>query len=497
MTGRPPPQCLGYTRRILALVLPMLGCHEVASKPAEGDDTSAPSLAAQLWAELDDPSEFILPAMPTDGDFSAFPQDPKNPITTEKVVLGRELFFEPGLAAIPWHEGGYHRFSCASCHDPLASFGSGTAVGRGFGEGGTGDLANRVVQDIYLEDPADLDICRLNEMRVMNVAWRGPRGGWEGMLDGVDPSLPGVSPNHLIETGYSGMEGFVYGVLDQHRMWGQDEPTPHGSVVYQNGSAAALAYAPLYAAAFPDIPEADRYTKTNTALAIGAFVRTITASEAPFQQFLRLPPGTETDLPMSDEALAGAVLFFGEGRCVQCHSGPALSGEGYAVLGNRYTNDTDLLPIETPPEGDTGNPGTAWVGKTVADYMNAVLLYPDKANLGRALVTETASDIGAFAIVSVYGAGDPNQHRWGHGGWHDSLESFLKFKVGEHDDAEVDPMLVENRSPVLSHSGGDTLTDEQIHQIAVFVEEGLQDTTLDARYGRHVSLAGLPTPNND
>lgn len=501
---------MSLSRPVLVLVavatwLPLsAGCSHPEGTPGETGgalDTgspSTPSLAAQLWALIGDPEPFIIPASPTEGDdLSVFPADPKNPLTLAKIALGKELFFETGLAANPWHEGGYHSFSCASCHDPRAAFGSGTAIGRGFGEGGMGDLEDRVVRDVYLENPADLDICRLNEQRSMNVAWHGERSGWEGMMDSLDPTLPGVPPNKLLEAGYSGVESFTYGVLDQHRIWGEDEAIPHGSVLYQDGSETALAYKALYDAAFPELAEGDRINKSTTSLALAAFARTVTSSEAPFQQFLRLPPGTETDLPMSDEALAGAVLFFSEGRCIQCHNNRTLGGTGFAVTGARYANDADPLPIEQPAEGDTGNPGNAWVDQSIADYMNAVLLHPEKANLGRALVTFDDADIGAFAIPPLYGAGNPHQHRWGHGAWHSTLEAFLTFKVGAYDLQELDPSLAERRSPILAGATYAPLTEDQIHLLATFVREGLEDTTLEARYGQYTSLAGLPTPNND
>ena len=46
------------------------------------------------------------------------------------------LFFEPGLAAADPRSPGFQEASCATCHSPAASFGSGTQVGRGIGAGG-------------------------------------------------------------------------------------------------------------------------------------------------------------------------------------------------------------------------------------------------------------------------------------------------------------------------------------------------------------------------
>ena len=58
-------------------------------------------------------SYFILP---DSKDFANIPQDPKNPITEEKIALGNLLFFETGLALAPIHAIGEQSFSCGSCH---------------------------------------------------------------------------------------------------------------------------------------------------------------------------------------------------------------------------------------------------------------------------------------------------------------------------------------------------------------------------------------------
>lgn len=53
------------------------------------------------------------------------PQD--NPTTTEKIALGRQLFFDPRLS-------GDNRMSCATCHLPEKAFGDGVALSKGDGD---------------------------------------------------------------------------------------------------------------------------------------------------------------------------------------------------------------------------------------------------------------------------------------------------------------------------------------------------------------------------
>jgi len=64
-------------------------------------------------------SHFILP---DSDDYSNIPQDSHNPITAEKVRLGKMLFFETGIALESNKEAGKHTYSCASCHVPSAGF---------------------------------------------------------------------------------------------------------------------------------------------------------------------------------------------------------------------------------------------------------------------------------------------------------------------------------------------------------------------------------------
>src|SRR5581483_6184533 len=61
----------------------------------------------------------------------AIPSPPANPLTAEKVALGKQLFFDKQLSA----DG---TLSCASCHDPKRGFADGLAVARGIhGANGT------------------------------------------------------------------------------------------------------------------------------------------------------------------------------------------------------------------------------------------------------------------------------------------------------------------------------------------------------------------------
>ncbi len=74
--------------------------------------------------------------MPTDSRLDELPQDPSNPITPEKIMLGKMLFHDTGLGLDGNSPSRAATWSCASCHHHAAGFKSGIA--QGIGEGGEG-----------------------------------------------------------------------------------------------------------------------------------------------------------------------------------------------------------------------------------------------------------------------------------------------------------------------------------------------------------------------
>jgi cytochrome c peroxidase len=74
--------------------------------------------------------------LPESDDFSAIPQDPLNPLSFDKVVLGQKLFHEPMMGTIPKNPDAMYTYSCASCHHSAGGFQA--CVQQGLGEGGLG-----------------------------------------------------------------------------------------------------------------------------------------------------------------------------------------------------------------------------------------------------------------------------------------------------------------------------------------------------------------------
>ena len=83
---------------------------------------------ALAWAEK--------PPIPAGLD-GYLPVPDANPLTTEKVALGRKLFFDTRLS----RDG---TVSCATCHDPQTAFTDKRALGAGIGAGAGALIGSQV-----------------------------------------------------------------------------------------------------------------------------------------------------------------------------------------------------------------------------------------------------------------------------------------------------------------------------------------------------------------
>lgn len=149
-------------------------------------------------------SFFVLPHS---HDYSNIPQDPLNPITKEKVQLGKLLFHETATGGNPKMDMMKSTYSCASCHQSSAGFSSGLRqgigeCGVGFGNKGEGRTVNTSV-------PIDsIDAQPIRSPTVLNVAyqdvmlWNGQFGG-TGTNEGTEASWDGIEENFM---GFEGVE---------------------------------------------------------------------------------------------------------------------------------------------------------------------------------------------------------------------------------------------------------------------------------------------------
>ncbi len=384
---------------------------------------------------------------PDSENYSALPnQDPANPVTREKVELGRLLFFETGLAQIPLSSNCYETYSCSSCHLPTAGFLPGRIQGIADGAGGYGYNGEfRYIRTGYTEEDLDAQGTRpmnpMNSGYSTNTLWSGAFGA-TGVNIGTEEHWTGLAEvNH---TGYMGLEAQNIEAFSLHRLDINDHVLDD------------YAYRELFDKAFPDFEENKRYSATTTSFALGAFLRSFLANKAPFQDWLK---GDSEALTIDQKE--GAMLFFGKARCYSCHSGPAFNSMNFHALG-------------TPDMYESGGLNTG------AD---------DPRNLGRGMFTGQEEDMHKFKVPQLYNLKDYAMYF--HGSSKTSLREVIDFKMKAQSE---NPHVIDNRLSSLFYPV--ELTEEEISQLIDFLSNGLYDPHTK-RYVPESLPSGNCFPNND
>ncbi|MBR9915397.1 MAG: cytochrome-c peroxidase [Algicola sp.] len=369
--------------------------------------------------------------LPTTNDLSLIPSDFNNPITEEKVALGKLLFHETGLATNPNMEGGMNTYSCASCHHADAGFQSG--IIQGIGEGGTGfglHGEGRIKDALYQD--ADLDVQPIRSPSVLNVAyqdvmlWNGQFGG-VGTNEGTEAGWTVGTPKETNTLGFEGVETQAIAGIDVHRL------------VIDYDFIFNSEYKVLFDAAFPGTEPEECYTKINAALAIAAYERTLLPNQAPFQRWLN---GDEA--AMDADQIEGARLFFDEAKCFTCHSGPGLNGMDFHALGMK-----DL-------EGE--------------NVFNAI---DDATKRGRGGFTGNPEDDYKFKTPQLYNLKDVGF--FGHGGSFQTVRDVVVYKNNAvKENTNVPEVALSSEFTPLN------LTEDQIDLITLFLKAALYDNKQNA-----------------
>jgi len=432
----------------------------MTSLQAADKSNSASNRRSQLSIKLHDQLEihggtsaFMLPK---DGDFASIPQDPNNPITTDKVDLGKFLFHETAVGTDTPALDRVETYSCATCHHADAGFKSGIA--QGIGDGGSGfakqgskrRLAKGLNPAADDGDPAKPDFQPVTSPAALNAAyqdvmlWDGALGSRPGSVNASIANFENAGPPGLKvnEFGLSGLETQVLAGTKVHRLRFDSH-----SILQSNTQ-----YEVLYDAAFPSgttgaIPEGSSVTPESlgAAKAIAAYERTILANEAPFQKWLH---GNKN--AMNTNQLNGALLFFGKANCVSCHTGPALSSRIDAseneMFFNVGFNDLDTRKsnvLGTVPEGVTRGRGN-FTGKPEHNYK--------------------------FKIPQLYNLADADVY--GHGASFKSVKQVLKYKNNGVPQRRETDNLANEFQPL-------NLSNKELKDLEDFLLSGLRDPNLD------------------
>jgi cytochrome c peroxidase len=220
------------------------------------------------------------------------PVPPNNPLTEERIALGRRLFFDSGLS----RDGAV---SCASCHQPEKAFTDGRVVSLGVGNQAT----------------------RRNAPTLLNCAY-GTSMFWDGRVATLEDQalIPLTNPREMGST--------LEAVLDR-----------------LNG---ATAYRALFKAAFG----AEQVTPARLAEALAAYQRTLVAANSPYDRYVLLKDETA----LSEHARRGLGLFRSKARCAHCHEGELFTDQRFHNTGVSWGKEPlDLGRYEhTRREGDQG-----------------------------------------------------------------------------------------------------------------------------------------------
>ena len=208
-----------------------------------------------------------------DKDNLIIPKD--NPLTKEKIELGKLLFFDKRLSQ-------NNSIACASCHMPALAFTDGQPVSTGI---------HRFQG-------------RRNAPTAINRAFSSAQF-WDGRAPTLEDQSVGpfVSP---VEHGFRN----------------------HDELVAKLNTIEG--YKKRFQAVF-----GGSITTKKIGKAIASFQRTLMSGNSPYDQFAS--GGNENAL--SQTAQRGAQVYFGKGRCLFCHSGANFTDEGFHNLGVDWDKD--------------------------------------------------------------------------------------------------------------------------------------------------------------
>ena len=417
----------------------LAGCD--AGMKEEVDD---PALNEQLEAliTLDGQRRLENFQLPDSDDFARIPQDPRNPLTTEKVLLGKLLFHDAALSQDARLESSRGTWSCATCHHAQAGYQAGRQ--QSMGDGGSGWGVNGEGRRPDPRYPLrDVDTPPLRSPSALNGAyqrvlmWSGGAGA-NGPNEGTDSFWNTENVTRANHFGYDGLETQAILALDNHRMGNTERSLVASHPTYQA----------LWDQVFPDQPVSDELT----GLAIGAFERTLLANKAPFQRWLR----GET-AAMTSQEKRGALGFFGPSACSDCHTGPALSSMAFYSLGMNDMAGPDVF----------NQPGE---------------------QLGRGEFLRTGEADFAFKVPQLYNLID--SPFMGHGGTFTSVRDVVEYYRIGIPEKNLPPGTVTDQFHALD------LTPSEVDDLVAFLENALRDPDLD-RYVPESVPSGSCIPAND
>lgn len=212
----------------------------------------------------------LKPAFPPLGSLPPVPVPADNPMSPEKIELGKMLFWDSRLS-------GDASSPCVVCHEPAKGWGDGAELSRGY----PGTIHWR------------------NSQTVLNSAYYN-KLFWEGSVTSLEAQAPAAA------------EGGVAGNGDPALM------------------EMRLRFIPEYVERFKKVFGAEWPRITHAWQAVAAFQRTL-VSDAKKVPFDRYAIGDKNAL--TDAQKRGMQLYHGKAGCIACHNGPLASDQKFHSLG--------------------------------------------------------------------------------------------------------------------------------------------------------------------
>jgi cytochrome c peroxidase len=261
------------------------------------------------------------PARPT---ISALPQSvnapPDNPLTAEKIALGKLLFWDPILS-------GNRDVACATCHHPLNAYAEDRDLSIGVNGAGYG--RNRRFQT-----PNAIPFVKRNSPTMVNVGFNG--------INQASAYSPSNAPMFWDMRVRSLETQALEPIKSFEEMRGDAYPEEEAIETVVGRLNANEEYRALFSKAFGN---ENAVNAINLGKAIASFGRSLVSNNSPFDRYMR------GDLSAMTAAQLEGMERFDRVGCIECHNGPMFSDYKVHVLGvpdNGTLKQTDRGMADMP-----------------------------------------------------------------------------------------------------------------------------------------------------
>ncbi|NOZ52329.1 MAG: hypothetical protein GXP08_04155 [Gammaproteobacteria bacterium] len=366
------------------------------------------------------------------GGGSAFyqvaPQVPvpeSNPLTPEKIQLGRQLFRDRNLSD---PSAGRTRVSCSTCHSGMMRLGFSDGRVRSTGVFGRQGKRN---------SPTVFDTAFLHSQF------------WDGRAKNlVDPISGEILPGTSLEAQALGP------ILDPLEM----NNTPENVVRY-----VLRAYRSALLGAFPEIQQ---YLDTQYEVpivyqavgkAIASFERTVLSFNSPYDAYVA---GNANAL--TTQQVQGLALFEGKGNCISCHAAPYFNDAVYTNADNTGFHNLGVFRQGFETDTNDANGGPLFPNTDLPEY--------EGYDLGRYYVTNDFADIGRFKTPTLRQllCTSPYFHNGKYTSLRDAVEFVVRGTVANARD-QFEGDFIGTIEPMIQSIRNQDWSEQEINNLTAFV----------------------------